>query len=129
MHKNYEADLRGRAYPLTYLLVISDSTHSRHIRNIGRTGLSRLEIMVSQSKGGSITGILIRVALEEILLEARSRPDPWKSGTAKVFDTITRAWMVEAMIFMPESGIDVSHDAYLPTHCRHDEYLMVVFMR
>jgi hypothetical protein len=32
------------------------------------------------------------------------------------------------MKFMADSGIDLSHDVSLPTHCRHDEYLMVVFM-
>jgi hypothetical protein len=91
--------------------------------------LSRLESMVSHIEGGSITGLLIRSALETPLLEAGSEPGPWKPGTAKVLDTMTRAWMAEAMTFMADSGIDLSHDVSLPTHCIHDEYLMVVFMR
>jgi hypothetical protein len=77
--------------------------------------------MVSHRKGGSITGILILAALEVMMLEAGSGPDTWKPRTAKMLDTITRAWMVEAMKFMADSGIDLSHDASLPTHCRHDD--------
>jgi hypothetical protein len=72
---------------------------------------------------------LILAALEVVLLEVGSGPDSWKPGRAKVFDTITRAWMVEAIKLMAESGIDLSHYMYLPIHCRHYEYLMVVFMR
>jgi hypothetical protein len=37
--------------------------------------------------------------------------------------------MAEAMIFMADSGIDLSHVVYLPAHCRNYEYTMVVFMR
>jgi hypothetical protein len=47
---------------------------------------------------------------------------------AKALDAMTRAWMVEAMKIMADSGIDLSHDASLPTHCVHDGYLMLVFM-
>jgi hypothetical protein len=64
-----------------------------------------------------------------MLLEARSGTDPWKPRTAKVLDKITQAWMVEAMKFMAESGIDLFHYVSLPTHCRHDAYLLVVFMQ
>jgi hypothetical protein len=35
---------------------------------------------------------------------------------AIVFDAITLAWMVEAMKFMADSGIDLSHDAYAAEH-------------
>jgi hypothetical protein len=35
MHENYEAGLRGRAYPLTYMSVVSDSHRPRPSRIIG----------------------------------------------------------------------------------------------
>jgi hypothetical protein len=74
-------------------------------------------------------GLLIQAALEANLMEAGSGPDSWKPGMARVLDAITRAWMVEAIKFMADSGIDLFHDVSLPSHCRHDAYLMVVFMR
>jgi hypothetical protein len=58
MYDGHEAGPRGRAYSLTYMSVISDSTHPRPIRIIGRwnsdlynvQGLSRLESMVHIAK-------------------------------------------------------------------------------
>jgi hypothetical protein len=66
--------------------------------------------MVSHSKWVSITGLLIRAALEVTLLEAGIGPDQRKPVTARVLDAITRAWMVEVMKYMADSGIDLSHD-------------------
>jgi hypothetical protein len=61
-------------------------------------------------------GLLIQLALKVALLEARNGSDPWKPITTKVLDAITRAWMIEAVKFMAESGIDLSHDVSLQTH-------------
>jgi hypothetical protein len=67
--------------------------------------LDWLESITTHSVGELIMGLLIRTALESTLIEAGVDETPWLPATAKIWDTITTSWMVEAMKFMMMKGL------------------------
>jgi hypothetical protein len=69
-------------------------------------------------------GLIIWTALVEVtLLEAGVGETPWLPATSKKVDSITTAWMVEAMKFMKDKGIYMMHNVIFTTNSAHDQFL------
>jgi hypothetical protein len=92
-------------------------------------GIARLSLLVSDSPGGSVTSLLIRVAMEAALQEAGWGPSPRHPDVKAALQVITKTWISSVMTFMADNCIDLHNNIRMEVYSQKDSFLMENFIK